>query len=145
MKYKDIWIDICDYMWWSDNARYMKTYMIKIWKHISINIKSILTDICKVPEFRSKKKFQNMNIKFVDFWWKVEFILPGELGVSLAVRFILVILIVLIVNIRLIRLEWLIVNIVNVVFLVFTPCIVFIKDDVIVVHCFGTFVLNYLF
>ena len=40
----------------------MKTYMIEIWKHISINIKSILTDICKVPKFRSIY-VQNWNLK----------------------------------------------------------------------------------
>ena len=31
----------------------MKSYMSGICKHISVNIKSILTDICKLPKFRS--------------------------------------------------------------------------------------------
>ena len=47
------------------NARFMKTYMIEIWKHISINIKSI----CPKLEFENfhisikNEKFRHISVK----------------------------------------------------------------------------------
>ena len=57
------------YMLGSYNDRYMKSYMIEICEHISVNIKSILTDICGLPKFRlfsidicPKTDFENFHI-----------------------------------------------------------------------------------